>query len=451
MTTPGQKRRRARKRRVKSKSTSAVVLHPQKAANPANRNVALEMFKPTANYEFLDPFSPVNPVKGRKPKQARGKRTAATIRADIPDYVLAITDPWCAEARGIKISDACRGLTGTFTGTDLFLLTTPSTGQFTDLNMVGRTVDPGIAVALFRPDPSCICVNAISSSNTFYWPNNIVYSTTSGALNAFGPGNGMATGASDIVVTDLAAIRPLFSQARMVAGGIRITATQSFSNVQGTIHVCPVPMDSVYSALTSAGAGIQNCWQAALPAGIQQMLTYPGYRRYPVSALEGDQIIALFTGYGPEQYEFRDINTAWGLTNSGQPPTYANRTGTDNTESSFGIYSLLVAIEGEVTTTGTTLVEIDYITHYECTPGPGVPATLIPSLAQRSPAYQPLMMAAAEDLITDIPPVSCRDDSSIAEEGFVRQLENLWNSACKTAASFKPVVDLGMQLAAFLL
>jgi len=252
-----------------------------------------------------------------------------------------------------------------------------------------------------------------------------------------------------------------------VSGGVKITATQSFSTVSGTIHVAPVFIS--YQEIMSVGNvggpanvvnnELNNGYQLQLPNNLAAMANLPGYKQYPMSALEEDEIVVLFKRYGQEALDFKPTTQAWGCDDRGSQ-LISQRYGDAATTYGVGHYAICVFIDGCLTSTGTALpaatqvaeVEIRY--HYECQAnptaiafaglgGPSANTFTGVNIADVSPPYQPLLMAAADNLAMKVPAVRCVDDSGIEEGSFISEAIRLWGNACAVASSVSSVVRIG--------
>jgi len=185
------------------------------------------------------------------------------------------------------------------------------------------------------------------------------------------------------------------------------------------------------------------------------MINLPGYMEYPLSSLETDEMVAIFKRYGDEALLFKPTKSTWGMSDDGAP-TLNYRHGDSENPNGYGHYCLMVCIEGVQSSTGgppaagTPLVEVEMKMHYECQPNP---ANAILTFAQNtmahnpdfcspSPPYQPLLMAAADNISSEIPPIRCVDDAGVEELGFVKEVSRLWKNACAVATSVASVVNI---------
>jgi len=393
----------------------------------------------------------------------------------MPDIVAAYIDPFCANADGSRYPDDFRGYSSPFvTNFEYNIVTQPTTGVFRDLNQIAVVPDTGSAVFLITPDPSNLIVQGLvgtpptgffaANIHTFNWPNGILFTNAAQSLNAFGPGTGLLN--NDFTISNIGPFRSSFSSARLVAGGVKITSTMNFSAVSGTIRMVPVfvnlSVTTSNNASQAGGAGnpetgeMQNGWQAQLPSNVSDMANLPGYVETSMSALEGDELVGIFKRYGPEAKLFKPTATAWGI-DENSAGTLATRHGDANLPDSYGHYCLLVFIDGVLNAAGTPpaastpLALASIRMHYECEPTAA--SNILNERASGggdiqgfSPEYQPILMAAADNLCVDIPPVRVVDDAGVEELGFIEECGVLWNSACKVAGAVTAAVGTAARL-----
>lgn len=393
--------------------------------------------------------------------------------AGLPPLISAYIDPFSPTSGGVRYPDSFQGLSDTTTVTTVVSLNTlPAAGtSFTDANMANvATPDAGTGLYLFTPDPSNYLVvgsvGVASSGNlvvphNFVWPNGIVYTGASGSLNAFGPGTGLLN--IDNAVSNMLAMRAQFAGLRCVAGGVKLTSTMNFSSVSGTIHVAPVFVNM--SRMTSTGfqnvnpgaqaAQQMNGWQTCLPNNLGQLSVLPGYKQYPLSALETDEIMAIFARCGEEALLFKPTGTAWGMD--------ANDTGNDSTRygdadvpDNIGHYCICVFVDGVTKSDGspaaalTPIMEVEYRCHYEGQlnpmtslqyPSGGITAPWSMD-AKRAAPHQPLLQAASDNLAAAVPAVRCIDEAGVEETGFVDDVVRVWRTVCEVASTVKGAVDV---------
>jgi len=350
--------------------------------------------------------------------------------------------------------------------------TNPAVGVYTDLNMVTVAPNAGQSVFLVTPDPSNLIVNGIvgtkttglfaNTPSTFYWPNGISYTATAGDKNAFGPGSGVLN--QDRPVSNISLLRSMYVAGRLVAGGVKFIGTQNFSTVSGVIHVAPVFVDMSFmttnnqstDGVTVTNNEMANGWQPALPAGLSAMSQLPGYKQFPMSALETDELVFTFRRSGPEALDFKPFGTAWGL-NDEDSGTLTERAGATTNANSYGHYCLCVYVEGALTSTGgalpasTVLGELEIAMHYECQPNPATTAFTFlgvaaaragTQLSTRAALDQPLLMAAANNIDGSIPAIRLVDDAGVEETGFMKEVERLWGVATKVVQSLGPAINV---------
>jgi len=375
-----------------------------------------------------------------------------------------MVDPWDEDAPGCRYPDSYRGLSGTYAGTSVSPITTG--GTFTDLNMTGVTPTPGTSLLFITPDPQNIVVNGVCGQQAsgflagvpdqFAWPNGILFTNAALSKNAFGPGSGVID--TDVAVGNINGMRQLYSAARCVAGGVKITSTMNFSTVSGTIHMAPYFYDLSFMTTTLGGQTpggdfnsvaneMANGWQAVLPTNLEAMANLPGYVQFPVSALEQDEMAAIFKRSGDEALLFKSLRTAWGMSDQDSGAT-ATRTGSASVPDNVGHYGILLFVDGVTSSTGgalannTPILEMEYRAHYECQPttaitiaGGNLFSTGGTSLCSRAPNFQPLLMAAIDNIAAEIPSIRCVDVSGVEEAGFMTEVASLWKNATAIASS----------------
>jgi len=262
----------------------------------------------------------------------------------------------------------------------------------------------------------------------------------------------------DFGIGNLNGMRQLYSTARLVAGGVKLTSTMNFSSVSGTMHLAPYSYN--LSKMTSTSTTTQfggsfnptstemfNGWQPALPASLSAMAELPGYVQYPMSSLEQDEMVAIFKRFGEEALLFKPTTTAWGMDDN-NAASLAVRRGDANAPSTVGHYGILMFVDGVLKSDGTALpnntplLEVEYRCHYECQPTTAVSifsntayASGGSALCSLAPANQPLVMAAADNLSADVPAIRCVDDAGVEEGGFMSEVSNLWGNAASVVSS----------------
>jgi len=334
------------------------------------------------------------------------------------------------------------------------------------------TPDAGTALLLFTPDPSNYMVQGVCGTPTagglaglahsFVWPNGIVYTGGSGSANSFGPGTGVID--VDNVVSNIGPLRALFSGIRMVSGGVKLTSTLNFSMVSGTIHIAPVFVnmsrmvgvgDMVPAGAATAANQQLNGWQPSLPANLPSLANLPGYKQYPLSALETDEVMSIFARCGEEALLFKPSGTAWGCdaNNTGHDAT---RYGDANVPDNVGHYAICVFVDGVTSSTGTPaaaltpIIELEYRAHYECQINPASAVTvgastfygsLGPDAKQAAP-HQPLLLAASNNMAAAIPAVRCVDEAGVEETSFVEEVVRIWRNVCSVVTTVRGAVDV---------
>lgn len=431
------------------------------------------MFRPTQNFaQGLNGGVVCEKFVGRK---KRAKRGAGAGRG-LPGIVTAYIDPFDEDSVGVRYPDNFRGLSGPFVGSSIFSISTAGAiNAYTDTNMYNVTPTAGTSLMFFTPDPRITYVQGVCGSNAggivagipnqWQWPNGILYTGAPGSGNSFGPSSGILN--VDYTIGNLPSYSNLFSSARMVAGGVKITSTQNFTSVSGTIHMAPCPYN--FSMMTTTGDAAQassgvnvpqqemlNSWQCQLPTNLNAMSDLPGYVQYPLSSLEQDEMVAIFKRFGEEALLYKATGTAWGLTDD-NTGTLQTRFGAAGVETTIGHYGILLYVDGVQSTTGgvvapgTPILECEWRSHYECQPagnsavigttgGSVVSSIAGATICTPSPPYQPLLLAAADNLSSEIPTVRCVDDAGVEEVGFVTEVARLWKNASAIATSVSAAI-----------
>lgn len=430
------------------------------------------LFRPAnAHQKGKGPHALVLNSRFRETSNGKARPKTGTIPPILTSYV----DPFCDDALGIRYPDAFRGLSGTFNSVREGRLRTPgAVGTFTDLNMAGVTPTPGTTLMLFTPDPSNIMIQGVSGNNAsgyfagiedmFHWPNGIVFTNQGGTKNSFGPGTGRLS--NDYVLPNINLMRDMYSGSRLVSGGVKLTGTMNFSTVSGTVHMAPifVSMSKDTNNNSAEVGGIQdptagsmtNGWQTTLPSSFADMCNLPGYASFPLSALGTDEIVAIFKRSGEEALLFKPVTSIWGAYGDGLTGP-DQRYGNSNIPNNYGHYCVLLYVDGVLDSTGgpsaenVSLLEYQIHSHYECQFSPGVSArfnavTTSGGQATKAAPYQPLLLAAADNLSADIPAIRCVDDAGIAEMAFMKEVARAWKGAVSVAGSVATAVELGSAL-----
>lgn len=449
-----------------------------KRKNNGNKAQALvptsrAMFKPAGAYN--NNKKPKGAVANARFRQQR--RGRAVPPSHLPQVLSAYIDPWGDNADGARYPDDFRGYSGTFSSTLEGRLTTPLT--FTDANMSDVTATPGTCLQVFTPDPSNAVITGVcgtsasgafaGSPNQFHWPNGIKYTGETDSLNAFGPGTGLLD--KDICLPNVSAMRNMYSGARLVSGGVRLSGTMNFSTVSGTVHMAPVFVSLATQTTTGAAqpgivqdstlVNMQNGWQCTLPANVADMCNLPGYVSYPLSALQSDEVSAIFKRFSVESLTYKSTNKAWGMTTPQFSSDVVGRYGDGHIGTSIGHYCLMMFIDGVLnaagapTVPGTALAEFEMRNHYECEFNAASSASLggwasNSGVATKAPPSQPLLMAAYENLAADVPAVRIVDDAGSSEASFMQEVSRAWKGAVGVASSVATAVEIGSGLLAML-
>lgn len=484
MTKSKSARRRARQRRAAANATGALVVRARSRSRSRNRsrtrNTPRVGFADNNNLlpsrsNFQDREAQVGGVVGytrfsrARARRSRGGRSQVDLHPNLLGYI----DPFDEAALGNRYPDEFRGLSGTYTATfESPITTAPSVGTFTDNNQNAVTPDPTQSLIFVSPDPSNTLIAGIVGTQTaaggqwsgvpnmFAWPNGVLYSGVAGTLNAFGPGTGIVN--IDNPVTSINTLRGLFHLIRLVSGGVKVTGTMNFSAVSGTVHACPVAVDTSKMTVVNAGLDprspvlteVTNGWQNTLPQNLNDMVNTPGYVQFPLASLEANELDCIFKRYGQEAKMFKPSKTAWGMddNHAGQ---LAQRYGDANSPSGFGHYGICINVTGVLKSDGTPAAPSTPIMDIECRynlEGQANPATFSfftatnrvlgsQGLCTHAPPYQPLLDAALDNMADGVPAIRSVDDAGVEEESFIAEVERVWNSAKRVASSVATAVE----------
>lgn len=431
------------------------------------------------------PIIPNPPFPSARARGRSGSKRGNTL----PPLVSSYIDPFSEEAACVRYPDSYRGLSGTFTTNFSDTINTPlATYSDPNLALVG-SVRPDTCLFLLTPDPSNFMVTGLCGTpgsgsfgngaiNTWSWPNGVIFSNAAGSLNAFGPGSGQNN--VDFVAPNIGAIRNQYSAARLVSGGVKISGTQNFSTVSGTIHMAPVFVNmskTVSNQEYPGGASetvptaflMTNGWQPALPQSLSDLAELPGYQAYPVSSLQSGDLIGLFKRAGDEALLFKPLGTAWGMDqqiNNGSM-SLSTRYGTANIPDNYGHYCICVYVEGALSSTGgalptnTPLIRVQMRNHYEAqlnarsmtfgvVASSVVASTVGVADAHMAAPHQPLLLAAADNLCTSVPAVREVAADGDTENAFIDTVASYWGTAKNIASSVFAAYDVTTSLMAAL-
>jgi hypothetical protein len=449
------------------------------------------LFRP--NRAENGPIVPYTPF-GARAGAGRGQRSNRRSSANpLPPIVDSYIDPFSEEAACVKYPDEYRGLSGTFSTNYADSINTPL-ATYTDANLANTTgVRTDCALLMISPDPSNQVVVGLcgtpgagaffaGTANVFTWPNGIVFTNVAQSGNSFGPGSGQTN--IDNVVANIGAIRNQYSGCRLVSGGVKITGTQNFATVSGTIHMAPVFVNLSRTVSNQEFPGgtqqnnpvlyeMVNGWQPALPNGLSDLTELPGYQSFPMSSLQSGDLLGLFKRAGPAALNFKPTGSAWGMNDGSGIDGFGAgsqfRYGTDDNPDGFGHYCIVVFIEGALSSTGgvlaagTPLCRLQVRNHYEAQfnarsltfgvlPGNTWTAGLGGAVdAHVSAPYQPLLMAAADNMCTAIPAVREVAADGDAESVFVDNVMEFWGTAKSIASSLSGAYGIASTLAALVI
>lgn len=337
--------------------------------------------------------APANAVpKPGHPKKGRKGGSSKSTTNGVPPYVLARLDPFNVAANGIKTPDENQ------TYSIPFQVKT-ETGVAAD-----ATYGCG-ATALF-PDPSSISLSpaTIASTTSWTWP-----ATYTGAGTA----------------TNISTIRAQVQDARVVAWGVRVNTQASFTNAQGLVHVCLVPMD--FSAAN---------WSASMPTSIAGMKVMPGYNYTTVGDLIENECILPGRLLDSSAHRYRQVTTPWLSTTAGAYP--------NGGENQYGWYAVLVALEGGIV--NTIPLAVESIIHYE---GVARPGTTLSSNTQAAP-YQPTVMAIATNICDSAPAARITNDAA-GDGGFWDKVRSAMDTAIRVVNGIGDAAGIFYDLGAFFL
>jgi len=402
----------------------------------------------------------------------------------LPQVVAAYIDPFDEAAYSVRYPDSYLGMSSPFTGKLVRTINTSfAAGGLTDLNLVNVTPLLGSSLFCVTPDPEVAYVQGICGvqaggafgtiPGTFFWPNGILFTAAAGSLNAFSGSSGVID--TDSSIGNMVQYRAQFSGARLVAGGVKIFSVQNFATISGTIHIAPIFIGLQKDVNIGGGSfggdnqplvgSMANGWQCQLPANLEIMSAMPGYVQFPMSALEEDEVVCIFSRYGDEAKLFKPTGQMWGTDDSTGAHLNGRRGQADNSNG-VGHYAVCVFVDGCTTSSGgalpnaTPLLNMEWIGHYEAQPsGFNVFATnttlfggFFEAERCKSAPHQPLLMAAADNISADIPTVRCIDAAGVEESDFLTTVSEAFKSSVKIATSIAGAVDvIGPMLSALVL
>jgi len=366
-------------RRVKNNKTFAIVPYTAPKPSPVYVTSATSAVKGL-------------PKKGGRRRKSR--RAGRNMGVNLPQYAIARFDPFNPNAYGVKVPDENQTYALAFQGH-------LSTSIVTDAAF-------GTGGFFFTPDPNFIGVGplAITSPGNFTWPLGYLGASTVG---------------------NIVAIQSQFAMSRCVAWGVKLSASQSFSNVAGRVHVCLIAED--FSKAGFAGF---------LPVNVGQMKALPGYNYTTVGELIQNEFLLCGRVEDASAHRYRTTASPW-LT--GSVPTYPTTT----SETSPGWYGILVIVEGA--SNASAVIDGDIILHYE-----GIAHTGDTIFQNSPPApYQPVVMAAVNNISAIVPPARVVDDAGVGEDTFWGAIKNAWGLATKIAQGVGDAIDLAGDFAAMFL
>jgi len=335
----------------------------------------------------------------------------------MPCYPLGLFDPFSVDARSTGIPDPDINECVRYNYTDVFQLNTDA---------------HGVAAGLFFVDPMVLFMNATVGTLATNWAWNTVSTLLSGVGGNIINGNTGALTESTLHT----ALRQEYAAWRMVNGGIKIASTLG-ATAQGMVSVVSIPFD--------VQRGTYGNWENnSLPVNISDVANQKTLLRSPCASLVADSIVSVFKPLSPNAYDYRTLFNPWFQGSAVAAPT------TDIAPTAlFGVNAILVVVTGGPASVNGVL-DIEMTINYEfliaATAGGGGGATFTRVQAGNVKAEpsRPMVMAATECLLPELPDSRVVDDSGVAEEGFIDKLEQGWGSAVKAATT---VAEVGSVLA----
>lgn len=344
--------------------------------------------KITGSVPFQTPIRTLTLARGPPNKRSNVRKSTGP-----PPFVVAKFDPFNPEAFGVKVPDENQ---------------TPSYTFYSRYNVAPTTDGTyGSSAALFMPDPTLTYVlNAsATAATTVTWP---------------------ATYGSAQTVPNIATIKTNIELLRPVSWGIRASALQSFTNAQGKIHFCLVPIDF---------AAANTSWASFTPTTVAAMKEMPGYTYVPTADLIQDDMLCVGKTFDASSYRYRSSQNSW----------FPGTTPPANIETAYGWFGILAFIEGAGTSV--TPIDFDVIIHYE-----GI-SKAAGGLYDATPpaAYQPAIMAATTNITEVVPSSRVVDNAGVAEASFMDKLTEVWDGAVTVATGVASAVGWGAKIAAMFL
>lgn len=379
----------ARRKSNKSNKNNQLVVAGSTRASSTNKPAVIRNkvpFQPLRNFDKFVSQKNIYTTSSSKKNRKSRKR----IRSDVHPYIYANLDPFALTSIGVKIPDG---------------ILAPSIAHFMELDYTQFTDAVfGVSADLYTPDPSAFLYasTGITSVNTWGWAATWVPTSTAAGLPS---------------------ARGQIQMSRMAAGGISIQAIPSFSNSQGIVYVCYVPMDDTQTGINTVA-----------PTSVSQMEYLPGYQHYPLASLIENELIIPFKRYDDGAYRYRSIMSQWQQGLSTGP------------ESSIGIYGIMVVVAGAALTQNCLYVQ--QRVHFESQIKPSTGSVFQNT---ESCAYQPMVMAAASNILASLSVPRAVDDSGIEEQGFVDKVGQAWDTTLKVVSGVTETVGFLSSLAAIVL
>jgi hypothetical protein len=170
------------------------------------------------------------------------------------------------------------------------------------------------------------------------------------------------------------------------------------------------------------------------PTSVSQMEYLPGYQHYPLASLIENELIIPFKRYDEGAYRYRSIMSQWqqGLT--------------EGPESTIGIYGIMVVVAGA--TVSQNCLYVQQRVHFESQIKPSTGSVFQNTEAC---AYQPLVMAAATNILASLSVPRAVDDSGIEEQSFADKIGQAWDTTLKVVGGVTETVGFLSSLAAIVL
>jgi hypothetical protein len=361
---------------TKSRTAPVQFARTQPRKSKKNKKVVVNVPQAIVN---ANTEAPGRSVYTQYKQSGANTRTKVPKAVELPQFLVALADPFNVEAFGCKIPDDEMSLS--ITCFSQGVVTLPADVVF------------GNTVQLWTPDPLRMFVNSTGSSavGAWNWPSSISAATPN-------------------TIPNLVSLQAQVEAVRVVAGGIKLTCPTTLTSTQGTFHLCYVPLDYNLNAISS------------LPNNIAQMSQMPGYRTGPLVDLIEDEGYCSFRPTDIAAQRYRDINITWA----------ANAPPVAGLESTPGWYAICVA-----GVTGQSLVssplQTEFIFHYEALLKPG---NIF--VASKPAMHSPISMAAIGNALSCIDGIWIKkeDNQEVTRWSGIQEIFNQGMQFARGAAPF---------------